>query len=219
MSPVQYVPTLDDVLFQCIWHDKRSNCGKYFFPIWTTEGLCFTFNLLNATELYTERRLRSSIPTTIVDPSGYNNAIIGNASVLDSIRGFFERHQTQPAANNDTATTTTPITTAAPKPRKAPNTLTQAGKIRRATLERMYPRRVSAASDNLVVEMRLFDKDTDYLCDGPVQGFKLLLHTVHETPQVDKYFYRVPLDHETIVSVKPELMDTSDTLAHYQPER
>lgn len=83
----------------------------------------------------------------------------------------------------------------------------------------MYPRRVSASSDNLLVEMRLFDKDTDYLCEGPVQGFKVLLHTVNEMPQVDKYFYRVPLDQETIVSVKPELMETSDTLTYYSAER
>lgn len=83
----------------------------------------------------------------------------------------------------------------------------------------VYPLRVFGASDGLFVYLRLFDKDIDYLCGGPVQGFKVLLHTPGEIPQISKYFYRIPLDHEVIISVKPILMTTSPTLAYYSSER
>lgn len=193
---IQYVPTLQDVIFQCTWHGKKSTCTDYFHPIWTSEGLCFTFNLLNASDFYTGRRLTSHIPTTVIKNT--HKSFIGP----------------QPSGMPPTTAPTIGMpTSTTPKPRKA--LPTAEGKIKRAILEKIYPRRVAASSDNLVVEMRLFDKDTDYLCEGPVQGFKVLLHTVHEMPQMDKYFYRIPLDHETIVSVKPELMETSDSLTHY----
>lgn len=75
------------------------------------------------------------------------------------------------------------------------------------------------ASDGLFVYMGMFDKDIDYLCGGAVQGFKLLLHTTGEIPQISKYFYRIPLDHEVIVSVKPILMTTAKSLENYAPDR
>lgn len=82
-----------------------------------------------------------------------------------------------------------------------------------------YPLRVFGASDGLFVHLRAYDKDMDNLCRYAVQGYKLLLHTSGEIPQISKYFYRIPLNHEVILSVKPILMTTSDTLGHYRPER
>lgn len=195
----QYVPTLKEVIFQCNWRGKKSACSDYFRGIWTSEGLCFSFNLLNATEMYTKQRLSSHIPNDMVDIEHAANRSNESMTV--------------------TTTSATAATAATAKSRKATGDQRAASKLKRAALESMYPRRVSAASDQLVVEMRLYDKDTDYLCEGPVQGFKLLLHGEHEHPQVDKYFYRVPLDHEVIVSVKPELMETSYNLRHYNSER
>lgn len=99
------------------------------------------------------------------------------------------------------------------------NWRTSNGYAKQAHENDVYPLRVFGASDGLFVYLRLYDKDIDYLCGGPVQGFKILLHTPGEIPQISKYFYRIPLDHEVIVSVKPILMTTSETLSHYSPKR
>lgn len=82
-----------------------------------------------------------------------------------------------------------------------------------------YPYRAYSASDRLVIFLRLFDKDIDFLCGGPVQGFKILLHAPKEVPQISKYFYRVPLDHEVIMSVRPSIMTTTDQVIRYETKR
>lgn len=59
----------------------------------------------------------------------------------------------------------------------------------------------------------------DYICRGPVQGFKILLHTPGEIPRVSKQYFRVPLRQEVVVSVKPNMITTSDGLIEYAPDR
>lgn len=46
-----------------------------------------------------------------------------------------------------------------------------------------------------------------------------MLHTSSEYPQVSKQYYRVPLHQEVIISVKPQMITTSDGLRDYTPER
>lgn len=84
-----------------------------------------------------------------------------------------------------------------------------------------YPYRVfgAGARAGLFVLLRLYEKDLEYLCRGPVQGFKILLHTPGEIPQVSKHYFRVPLLQEVLVSVKPNMITTSDGLRHYEPNR
>ena len=57
------------------------------------------------------------------------------------------------------------------------------------------------------------------MCRGPVQGFKILLHTPGEIPRVSKQFFRIPLEQEVVVSVKPNMITTSEGLADYSPDR
>ena len=54
---------------------------------------------------------------------------------------------------------------------------------------------------------------------GPVQGFKILLHTPGEIPRVSKQYFRVPLNQEVVVSVKPNMITTSEGLIGYAPNR
>uniref|UniRef100_A0A182PBQ5 Pickpocket n=1 Tax=Anopheles epiroticus TaxID=199890 RepID=A0A182PBQ5_9DIPT len=88
-----------------------------------------------------------------------------------------------------------------------------------------YPVRVlgAGARAGLNVLLFLYEQDTDFICRvsaaGPVQGFKILLHTSSEYPQVSKQYYRVPLSQEVIISVKPQMITTSDGLRDYTPER
>lgn len=84
-----------------------------------------------------------------------------------------------------------------------------------------YPYRVfgAGARAGLFALLRLFEQDLEYLCRGPVQGFKILLHTPGEIPQVSKHYFRVPLLQEVLVSVKPNMITTSEGLRHYEPNR
>lgn len=69
------------------------------------------------------------------------------------------------------------------------------------------------------IVLKLTEPDLDYICRGPVQGFKILLHTPGEIPRVSKQYFRVPLRQEVVVSVKPNMITTSSGLADYAPER
>uniref|UniRef100_A0A182J6D0 Uncharacterized protein n=1 Tax=Anopheles atroparvus TaxID=41427 RepID=A0A182J6D0_ANOAO len=84
-----------------------------------------------------------------------------------------------------------------------------------------YPVRVlgDGARAGLFVLLNLFSQDQDFICRGPVQGYKILLHSSSEYPQVSRQYYRVPLHQEVIISVKPQMITTSDGLRDYTPER
>lgn len=51
----------------------------------------------------------------------------------------------------------------------------------------LYPYRVlnTGAKAGLKVALQLKENDMEYLCRGPVQGFKVMLHTPNELPAVD----------------------------------
>lgn len=76
----------------------------------------------------------------------------------------------------------------------------------------IYPYRVLSGSEGLRVDLRLYEFDIDYVCSGPVQSFKILLHSADEVPQMKKYYYRIPLDHDTVMAVRPNIMNTTDSL-------
>ncbi|XP_058117490.1 pickpocket protein 28-like [Anopheles ziemanni] len=84
-----------------------------------------------------------------------------------------------------------------------------------------YPLRVlgDGARAGLFVLLNLFKFDRELICRGPVQGFKILLHSSSEYPQVSRQYYRVPLHQEVIISVKPQMITTSEGLREYTPER
>ncbi|XP_024081092.1 pickpocket protein 28-like isoform X2 [Cimex lectularius] len=59
--------------------------------------------------------------------------------------------------------------------------------------------------------------DSDFLCRGPVEGFKVLLHNPAEIPTIGERYLRVPLKQEVIVAVQPKIMTTSHGLRTYSP--
>ncbi|XP_073811880.1 pickpocket protein 28-like [Musca autumnalis] len=84
-----------------------------------------------------------------------------------------------------------------------------------------YPERVlSSGSDaGFQVYIQSFPQETDYTCNGAVQGFKVLLHSPDETPSVAKHFVRVSGNKETLIGVKPKMITTSKDIAAYHPEK
>lgn len=67
--------------------------------------------------------------------------------------------------------------------------------------------------------MGIREDDMDYTCRGPVQGFKVTLHTPNELPQVDGQYFRVPVGQDVRVSIKPNVLTTMQSLKGYQPIR
>ncbi|XP_013199333.2 pickpocket protein 28-like [Amyelois transitella] len=84
-----------------------------------------------------------------------------------------------------------------------------------------YPNRGSGsgAKSGLVFLMKTRMSDLDYLCRGPVQGFKVLLHNPAELPRLTQSYFRSGLNQELVVAVKPKMMTTSSGLRPYDPER
>ena len=77
-----------------------------------------------------------------------------------------------------------------------------------------FPLRVldTGARDGLTMHLKFYQNDTDYICRGPAQGFKILLHTPGEIPRVSEQFFHIPIRKEVVVSVKPNMITTSDGL-------
>lgn len=45
---------LTDVLYYCKVSGQIGGCETKFQPIWTEEGLCYTYNMLNWTDIFTD---------------------------------------------------------------------------------------------------------------------------------------------------------------------
>ncbi|XP_031637927.1 pickpocket protein 28-like [Contarinia nasturtii] len=84
-----------------------------------------------------------------------------------------------------------------------------------------YPYRGLGSGDKagLFTLLRLYQQNMEYLCRGPVQGFKIVLHTPGEVPQMSKDYIIVPILQEAIVSIKPHLITTSERLLPYSPNQ
>ena len=85
----------------------------------------------------------------------------------------------------------------------------------------VHPKRVlgPGARDGIKFDLKTYKNDTDSFCLGRVQGFKITLHTPGEIPRVSKDYFRIPLGQEVVVSVKPNMITTSDGLIEYAPKR
>ncbi|CRK87601.1 CLUMA_CG001397, isoform A [Clunio marinus] len=163
------MPLNETTLF-CKWRNTVLPCTDYFTEILTEEGFCYTFNILDASELFKEDVLADDFK--------------------------YQKHN----ISSDEWTLEDGYSTFSPT---------------------TYPRRVlgSGSRAGLNIVLKLTEPDLDYICRGPVQGFKILLHTPGEIPRVSKQYFRVPLSQEVVVSVKPNMITTSEGLADYAPER
>lgn len=52
-----------------------------------------------------------------------------------------------------------------------------------------------------------------------MQGYKIILHQPGEIPRADLEYFLAPLNEAITVTVKPEMMTTSENLRPYKPEQ
>jgi acid-sensing ion channel, other len=72
---------------------------------------------------------------------------------------------------------------------------------------------------SLATFMTLTSSKYDYLCKGPVQGFKIYLHLPIEEPLVSKHYYLVPMQQALELTVSPNIVITSDELRDFSVEK
>ncbi|XP_050294515.1 pickpocket protein 28-like isoform X2 [Anthonomus grandis grandis] len=161
-------PQFDEMLWSCKHNLINGSCADFFTPILTEEGLCYTFNMLDRSEL-----LKENVYT----------------------HGDYMSHD-----------------------KKSDGWNLENGYPPGASLE-TYPRRALSAGFNsgFLLLLRAYETDLDFICRGPVQGFKILLHNPAETPRVSLQYFRAPLNQEVVVAIKPDMMTTSENLKSYEP--
>ncbi|XP_069695435.1 pickpocket protein 28-like isoform X2 [Periplaneta americana] len=84
-----------------------------------------------------------------------------------------------------------------------------------------FPRRAltSGARSGLSMFLLIMDIEQDPICSFPIDGVKVLLHNPTDYPIVVEQHFRVPLDRDVVVGIKPRVMTTSESLRSYEPER
>jgi len=52
MSAFQVAPNIDEVIWKCYWGGNVTSCSEIFTSVLTDAGLCYTFNILSAKEMF-----------------------------------------------------------------------------------------------------------------------------------------------------------------------
>lgn len=161
-----------DYLFRCKWRNVDMACEDIFSKILTEEGICYTFNNLDQSEIFREENLNKDY--RYIEKSAHTS---GQWSI-------------------------------------------ETGYVNESNID-SYPERVQTAGARagLFVVLPLDTADMDYICRGPSQGFKIQLHTPGEVPLLSQQYFRLSVDQELTVSVKPNMMTTSEVLRSYAISR
>lgn len=67
--------------------------------------------------------------------------------------------------------------------------------------------------------LHILNQTTDFLCSGPILGFKVMIHRPDEIPQVSKNFFHVPANTDILITVKPNIFTTEARLIKYSPNQ
>lgn len=63
-SGIQYLaPPIRELMSSCDWQNHK--CDEWWFPVFTDDGLCYTFNALNWHEIYTNEWVFTVILSTL----------------------------------------------------------------------------------------------------------------------------------------------------------
>ncbi|XP_073819618.1 pickpocket protein 28-like [Musca autumnalis] len=174
----EMVPDFAEHYFYCKWFSHFSACDQLFTKAYTEEGICYTFNGLNGTDLYRE-------DTVQYQQMGLESTVQHSEIINRSLSWSLEDGY---SLNSGLHT---------------------------------YPARVlsAGARAGLFIVLQSFKEELDYGCRGPIQGFKVLLHSPDDVPLVSKQFVRIPMGKEIVIAVKPNMITTSAGIAEYEPKR
>ncbi|XP_054725313.1 pickpocket protein 28 [Anastrepha obliqua] len=171
-------PEFSRYFFYCKWFSHFGECDELFTRTYTEEGICYTFNGLNATDIYREN-------TVQYQRMGFQNFSKHNIILKRPLKWSLQDGYTPDSGIKS------------------------------------YPARVlgAGARAGLFIALQSFRQEVDYVCRGPIQGFKVSLHSPDDVPLVSNQFVRIPMSKEVLIAVKPNMITTSSGIADYPPQR
>lgn len=184
-EPIDYIQVLNRMLpnfkrhfYYCKWFSHFGECNQLFTKTYTEEGICFTFNGLNASDLYRKNTFQYQ-KLGFEDTAKYSFTL--NRTLSWTLENGYAGDRSV----------------------------------------RTYPARVLSAGTRagLFIALQSFKQEVDYACRGPVQGYKVLLHSPNDVPLVSKQFIRIPMGKEILIAVKPNMITTSSGISEYHPHR
>ncbi|KAF2896997.1 hypothetical protein ILUMI_09180, partial [Ignelater luminosus] len=155
-------------LWMCIWVNQNMSCDEGLTRTLTEEGVCYTFNMLNRKELFTNM--------VFYNESFFEHAYLSNNWKLDA--GYTKNTEVD-----------------------------------------VFPRRAKSSGKkaSLGILAHLYEQDLDYICKGPIQGYKIHLHNPAEMPKLSQNYLRAALNQEVLISIQPDITTTSEGLRNYNP--
>uniref|UniRef100_A0A1I8Q4T2 Uncharacterized protein n=1 Tax=Stomoxys calcitrans TaxID=35570 RepID=A0A1I8Q4T2_STOCA len=84
-----------------------------------------------------------------------------------------------------------------------------------------YPARVlgSGSTAGCLLTLRGFTNEIDYSCRFVADGFKVLLHSPDDVPNMRKHFVHISMNKDIMIAVKPKMITTSAGIAEYTPKK
>lgn len=174
--------SLDDVFATCKWRGEEQPCESLFTQSLTDNGICYTFNAVDAYQLYRMYNLHYDYEYS----DAYNFS--GDWTLQDGYR-FADDLDSYPYRTCGTGTSS------------GLYVVLKTRKIDDQTLCNVSYRFV----------MLVVDHNFGFL-KGPLSGFKVVLHSPDDVPLLNTYFYRLPLTSVLKLSVEPTLTFITDDL-------
>ncbi|KAF2889034.1 hypothetical protein ILUMI_17139, partial [Ignelater luminosus] len=141
-------------------------------PIITNEGLCYSFNLLDRNDLFTENAHIRYYEKAFISHQQQSNWTLENIFNKETAVECFPFHTT-----------------------------------------------LAGSAGGFYIDLSISADDINYICGDTIQGFKVAVHHSGQIPNLDKGYFRVGLNQDVAVAVKPRAITTSNALRHYKPEK
>lgn len=90
-----------------------------------------------------------------------------------------------------------------------------------ANASKSYPRRLFGVGLSDVITIKLHSVLDDFykFCAPSAQGFKVAFHSPDQFPRLPSEFIHIPFNQFLFVSIKPNMITTSDGLRSYSPNK